>query len=290
MKRLMIGTSVVGVLALIVAGIAVSQLPAIGAGALLFPSRHVNPRSTPHVCVDRRFAAVDITLDGWECRSTNTIRRGTILYLHGIADNRGSAVGAIERFVPEGFDVIAYDSRAHGTSEGDRCTYGYLEKRDLQRVLDQVGAGDVILIGHSLGAAVALQAAAIEPRVRGVVAASSFSDLRTIASERAFYFPKWSLGPAFARAESDGQFVVDEVNPARAAADISVPVLLIHGANDRDTLPDHSERVFRALAGPKQMIAVSGAGHNDVLRADVWAQIEGWISELPAAENHLIKR
>ena len=288
MKRFVIGTSVVGLLALIVAGVAASQLPAIGAGALLFPSRHVNQRIRPSVCVDRKFAAVDITLDGWECRSTNPVRRGTILYLHGIADNRGSAIGVVESLVPDGFDVIAYDSRAHGTSEGDRCTYGYLEKRDLQRVLDQVGARDVILIGHSLGGAVALQAAAIEPRVRAVVAVSSFSDLRTIATERAFYFPQWSLGPAFARAERDGHFVVDEVNPARAATDISVPVLLIHGGEDRDTLPAHSERVFRLLGVPKQMITVSGAGHNDVLRSEVWKQIERWISELPAAQNLLL--
>ena len=282
MKRFTIGLSVVGLLALTLAGIAVSQLPAFGAGALLFPTRHINPHSRPDACVDRKFAAVNITLAGWECRSTNEVRRGTIVYLHGVADNRGSAIGAIGRFVPRGFDVIAYDSRAHGTSEGDRCTYGYFEKRDLQRVLDQVGADDVVLIGHSLGAAVALQAAAIEPRIRAVVAVSSFSDLRTIASERAFYFPKWSLGPAFARAERDGGFVVDDVSPVRAAAAISVPVLLVHGADDRNTLPIHSARVLKALHGNKQLITVPNAGHNDVLRSEVWNQIEQWLDNLSA--------
>jgi pimeloyl-ACP methyl ester carboxylesterase len=194
-----------------------------------------------------------------------------------VADNRGSAIGAIERLVPLGFDVVTYDSRAHGTSEGKLCTYGYLEKRDLQRVIDQLGVSGVIVIGHSLGAAVALQTAAIEPRIRAVVAVSTFSDLRTIASEHAFYFPRWSLGPAFDRAERDGQFVVGEVSPVLAAADISVPVLLVHGADDRDTLPIHSQRVFEALHGRKQLITVPNAGHNDVLRRDVWAQIESWI-------------
>lgn len=278
MNRFIIGISAMTALSLVAAGVLASQLPAIGAGALLFPSRHVTPRKTPDGCIDRNFQAIDITLSGWQCQSKAAAHRGTIVYLHGVADNRGSAIGAIETFVPGGFDVIAYDSRAHGTSGGERCTYGYFEKRDLQRVLDQVGAaGDVILIGHSLGAAIALQAAAIEPRIRAVVAASTFSDLKTIATERAFNFPAWSLAPAFARAERDGQFVVDDVSPLRAASKITIPVLLVHGAEDGDTLPAHSARVFAALAGPKQMITVPGAGHNDVFRGEVWTQIQHWI-------------
>jgi pimeloyl-ACP methyl ester carboxylesterase len=282
MKRFVIGLSAGAVLALILVAIAASQLPAAGAGALLFPSRHLNTRKTPDKCVDREFTTAGITLRGWQCQTTAPARRGMIVYLHGVADNRGSAIGAIDRSLPLGFDVIAYDSRAHGASEGDRCRYGFFEKRDLQAVLDQVSADNVILIGHSLGAALALQAAAIEPRVKAVVAASTFSDLRTIATERATMFPAWSLAPAFARAERDGKFVVDEVSAERAAADIVVPVLLVHGGNDRDTARAHSARVFRALRGPKQMIEVPGAGHNDVLRADVWMQIEQWLSALPS--------
>jgi uncharacterized protein len=282
MKRLVIGISAVGILALILVGIAASQLPAVGAGALLFPSRHLNARARPVECHDRDFAMNGITLRGWQCQTTAPTRRGTIVYLHGVADNRGSAIGALETFLPLGFDVIAYDSRAHGASEGDRCTYGFFEKRDLQAVLDQVGADNVILIGHSLGAAVALQAAAIEPRVKAVVAASTFSDLRTIATERATMFPEWSLAPAFARAERDGKFVLDEVSAQLAAADIVVPVLLIHGESDRNTLPAHSDRVFRALRGPKKLITVTGAGHNDVLRADVWEEIKRWVLALPS--------
>ena len=200
--------------------------------------------------------------------------------MHGIADNRGSAIGTIGTFLPIGFDVIAFDARAHGTSQGDRCTYGYYEKRDLQRVIDQLGVGQVILVGHSLGAAIALQAAAIEPRVRAVVAAATFSDLRTIATERAFYMPSWSLGPAFARAEHDGRFLVDEVSPVRAASLINAPVLLIHGANDRDTRPVHSQRVFDALRGPKKLVLVPDAAHNDVMTSRVLAQIAEWLDPL----------
>jgi uncharacterized protein len=289
MKRLVIGISAVGILGLILVAIAASQLPAVGAGALLFPSRHVNTHKTPAQCLERKFSAAGITLSGWQCKTDVSPRRGTVVYLHGIADNRGSALTAIQRFLPLGFDVVAYDSRAHGASEGDRCTYGYFEKRDLQAVLDQLDATNVVLIGHSLGAAIALQAAAVEPRVKAVVAAASFSDLRTIATERATMFPAWSLGPAFTRAERDGRFVVDEVSPVIAAARISIPVLIVHGANDRDTALAHSQRVFAALNGPKEMITVPGAGHNDVLRTAVWNQIQHWLSTVRLPETSLPK-
>ena len=279
-RVLVVGAGAMAIVVVAVLSIAASQLPAYGAGALLFPTRHINARTMPAACTNRTFNGLDVVLDGWQCTTSNTPRRGTIFYLHGIADNRGSAVGIIEAFLPRGFDVVAYDARAHGTSEGDRCTYGYYEKRDLQRVLDQLQITDAILIGHSLGAAIALQAAAIEPRVRAVAALSTFSDLRTIATERASFFPSWSLGPAFARAEHDGKFVVDDVSPVKAAAHITVPVLLMHGAIDRDTLPVHSRRVFEALKSPKQLVFVEGRGHNDVMTAAVLTQIREWIEAL----------
>lgn len=280
LKRIGIGLAVVVGLLLLGLAVLATQLPGIGAGALLFPTRRVNAAPTPAACTDREFVSDGLTLKGWHCR-TNNGRKGTVVYLHGIADNRGSAIGAIDRLLPLGFDVVAYDARAHGDSGGDRSTYGFYEKRDLQRVLDQLPIDGAILIGHSLGAAIALQAAAIEPRIRGVVAASTFSDLRTVATERAFYFPTWSLGPAFKRAEHDGQFIVDEVSPVLAARQISVPVLLIHGENDRDTKRSHSERVFDALRAPKELLIVKGAGHNDVLTSRVWTDIERWLTALP---------
>lgn len=116
MKRFIIGIAIVVGLLILVIGLAAVELPAIGAGALLYPSRHVSLRPIPRGCVDRKFTAVDLTLDGWQCRSTNPVHKGTIVYLHGVADNRASGIGAIERFVPLGYDVVAYDGRAHGTS------------------------------------------------------------------------------------------------------------------------------------------------------------------------------
>lgn len=164
--------------------IAVGPLASFAATRILMPERHPPTLRTPTGCGQRNFTGETGVLAGWHCRTTATVKRGTIIYLHGIAGNRDSAAAVVDRFLPHGFNVIAYDARAHGSSSGELCTYGYHEKNDLRRVIAEAAASRVFLIGHSLGAAVALQAAAIEPAVQGVAAVSTFVDLRTIAVER----------------------------------------------------------------------------------------------------------
>jgi uncharacterized protein len=271
-----------GTLVILTAAVAVatSQLPAVGAGGLLYPARHRVDVPAPATCEDATFPGDGVRLQGWRCRATGA-RRATIVYLHGIADNRTSAAGVIQRFVPRGFDVVAYDSRAHGESDGDICTYGFFEKKDLGRALDTVDGGPVVLLGTSLGAAVAILEAADDRRVATVVAAETFADLRTVAVERApFFFTASIIRRAFQLAAERGRFDIDAVSPEDAAARISVPVLLVHGAADVDTRPEHSQRVFRALHGPKRLILVPGATHNASLRPDVWLVVENWIDRV----------
>jgi pimeloyl-ACP methyl ester carboxylesterase len=272
------GISVAVVLLAALAVIA-EQLPSAGANGLLRPARRRVVGTRPPTCEDATFAGEGVTLKGWRCRAS-TARRGTLVYLHGIADNRTSGVGIVQRFGGRGFDVVLYDSRAHGESDGDVCTYGFFEKQDLHHVLDGVGPGPIVLIGTSLGAAVALQEAARDGRVTAVVAAETFSDLRTIAVQRApLFFTSSVIDRAFQVAEQQGHFRVDEVSPARAAAEIKIPVLLIHGSADSDTPPEHSQRVLAALVGPKRLILVPGARHNESLRGEVWSEVERWVDQ-----------
>jgi pimeloyl-ACP methyl ester carboxylesterase len=279
-----------GVVMLLAAIAVASLLPGAGAAALLRPARRAVETPAPAACDTVVFAGDGVLLNGWHCRASGP-RRGTLVYLHGVADNHTSAAGAIDRFAVKGLDVIAYDSRAHGNSTGEVCTYGYFEKRDLHRVLGTLPPGPIVLFGTSLGAAIALQEAADDPRVTAIVAAETFSDLRTVATERApFFFTRPTIDCAFRLAERQADFKADEVSPAAAARTIGIPVLLIHGAADVDTPPAHSQRVFEALAGPKRLILVPGAGHNESLRPVIWSEIERWIETvLPPSASDAVR-
>lgn len=274
------GRILAGVVAILVFAFILVQIPRAGAGALLYPVRTPVTGPAPPGCEATAFEGADVNLAGWRCPAARA-RRGSVIYLHGVGDNRRSGAGVIERFRARGFDVVAYDSRAHGDSGGDVCTYGFYEKDDLRKVIDTLAEGPVVLIGTSLGAAVALQHAARDERVSAVVAAESFSDLRTIASERApFIFPSGFVDRALTLAEEIGEFQVDAVSPALAALAIRSPVLVIHGAADVDTSPDHARRVFASLAGPKRLILVPGGQHSQALRAEVWVEIESWLDAM----------
>jgi alpha-beta hydrolase superfamily lysophospholipase len=249
------------VLALLALSLGACMPPSWGAGALLHPGKTIatDRSNRPHDTL--WFNGSGVRLKGWWFKTTKP-RRGTIVYLHGVADNRGSSSSIADHFVPRGFDVIAFDSRAHGESEGDACTYGYYEKGDLSRVLDKIsGSGPIVLVGTSLGAAVALQTAAEDNRVAVIIAVATFSDLRTVASERAPFFAS----------------KVDEVSPALAAARIGIPVLVMHGKSDKETPPSHSVRVYDALRGPKELLLVPHAGHNDSINENTWTAIDAWI-------------
>ena len=261
-----------------------TQAARMAAGALLHPARQKPSVPPPPGCADLQLPASDVQLRGWRCPAHGE-RRGAIVYLHGIADNRASGRGVIERYRRRGFDMIAYDSRAHGESAGDVCTYGYYEKDDLRRVVDMLAPGPIVSVGASLGAAVALQHAATDNRISGVVAAEVFSDLRAVVRERApFFLTNNTIETALRIAEQRGRFRVDAVSPVAAAKRIRVPVLLIHGAEDRDTAPAHSKRVHDALAGPKRLILVDGAAHNQSLSSGaIWSEIDQWIDAVIGA-------
>lgn len=257
-----------------------SWVPRIAAGALLHPQRRRVTRAAPAACTNETVDGNGVRLAAWRCRARG-MPRGTVVYLHGVADNRGSAAGWIDLLTARGYDVVAYDSRAHGDSGGDNCTYGFFEKQDLARVLDTVGARPIVLVGTSLGGAVALQEAAIDPRVSAVVAAETFSDLRTVASERApRVLTSTAIARAFQEAEREARFQVDAVSPVSAARRITVPVLLIHGEGDVDTPPAHSQRIFDALSAPKRLVLVPGVGHNASMTPDIQRRVLQWIDSV----------
>lgn len=264
-------------------GLGVAFLPpSWGTAALLHPRRRaVNPASVP----EHREVAIpdgEVVLRGW-LFPARPPRRGLLIYLHGLGDNRLSGVGVAQRFGPLGWDVLTYDQRAHGESGGAACTYGYYEKYDLGRALDVLGVSQAVVMGSSLGGSVALQAAAVEPRIAAVVAQSPFADLERIARERAPFFANETyIRAALRLAEQEARFHISGVSPLRDAPKIRVPVLLLHGQKDREIRPAHSQELAAALPGPHELMLLPAADHNDVLALEEsWTAITRFLDKIP---------
>jgi dipeptidyl aminopeptidase/acylaminoacyl peptidase len=191
-----------------------------------------------------------------------------------VGDCKIGGVALARLFYNHGFHVFLYDSRQHGESEGRYCTYGYYEKRDVSTVIDYVESrrdlrvGKVGIFGTSMGAAIAIQAAAIDPRIRAVVAEASFTDLRTITVDYQRRIAKlpWHFlrNVALSRSQKVAGFKARDVSPLNDVKRLTTPILFIHGTEDELVSVEYSKRLFEAAAGPKDLLLIEGANHNDV--------------------------
>jgi pimeloyl-ACP methyl ester carboxylesterase len=174
--------------------------------------------------------------------------------------------------------VLLFDFRAHGDSEGRKCSLGYLERRDLLAALsllrqrEGVDAERVGVYGFSLGGAVAILTAAEHLEIRAVVSDSSFSSMEEEAIHaltRVYHLPKfpflWLGKTAYQLLFGFG---FEKISPMAAIARLSGrPVLLIAGVGD-ETIPDaHAGYLYEAAGQPKELWLIQGAVHGGTLAA-----------------------
>jgi alpha-beta hydrolase superfamily lysophospholipase len=218
-----------------------------------------------------------ILLRGWRVRSAKPSGDWVLLF-HGVADNRVGVLEHARLLLLAGYDVVMMDARDHGASEGPMATYGWLERHDTRAVVDALEASEhprhLFALGESMGAGIALQSAAVEPRLEAVVAEASFASLREASYDYAGLrrFPllgKTLFAPGawtmIYRAESLAGLPASEVSPENAVAARAFPVFLICDANDVALPCRHTQRIYAAARGPKQMWVVPGAHHTAAL-------------------------
>jgi pimeloyl-ACP methyl ester carboxylesterase len=176
-----------------------------------------------------------------------------VIVCHGIADSAMGSLGFAPLFLRHGFSVLVPNSRGHGDSEGF-VSFGVREADDIIQWLAWVrsqGVSTVYGLGESLGGAILLQSLDRGADFRAVVAESSYASFREIADDRIGQ----SIGPVLAGvvvreallyARLRYHVDLSEAQPARSVATTKIPILLIHGAADNQTLPKHSEEIAKA--------------------------------------------
>jgi hypothetical protein len=214
-----------------------------------------------------------ITLKGWKVRPVSANGDWVLLY-HGVSDNRTGVLGHAEFLLRNGYSIVMMDSREHGESGGSICTYGWKERYDSLAVTDVLYATEKVrhlyALGVSMGAAIALQSAAIEPRIEAVAAEDPFANLREVSYDYAGLDVSPTLGRtlfrpasmiALASVQKEGGFDPSDVSPEKAVGVRPFAVLLICGTSDHRIPCRHAERIYKSAAGPKELWIVKGAGH-----------------------------
>lgn len=189
---------------------------------------------------------------------------GTILFLHGNAQNISTHIMSVRWLPARGFNVFLPDYRGYGASEGEPTLAGVQDDVDaaLRTLLARpdVNPDRIVVFGQSLGGAIAIYNVAHSPyrqHIKALVVESAFASYRQIAREKlASFWLTWPFQWPLSWTVSD------RYSPAEAAARISpIPLLIIHGDRDAIVPVHHGRQLYELAREPKQLWIVAGGGH-----------------------------
>ncbi|KAK9060587.1 hypothetical protein SSX86_021293 [Deinandra increscens subsp. villosa] len=196
-----------------------------------------------------------------------------VIYCHGNSGCRADASEAAIILLPSNITVFTLDFSGSGLSGGDHVSLGWYEKDDLKSVVDYLRAdGNVSLIGlwgRSMGAVTSLMYGADDPSIAGMVLDSPFSDLVNLMMELVDTYkirlPKFTIKFAIQYMRrailKKAKFDIVELNTIKVAKSYFVPVLFGHACDDDFIQPHHSDRIYEAYMGDKNIIKFEG-DHN----------------------------
>ena len=197
----------------------------------------------------------------------------TVILFHAIRQDRRAMVGRARILNHSGYSTLLVDLQAHGESQGDYITAGYLEQNDVLAAVEYVrenSPGQKIgVIGRSLGGASTLFA---NPTIDVLVIESVYPNLSSAVSNRI----KMRLGPLH-------HFITplmlmqlnlrlgispQQLRPVDHIGSVQCPILIASGTDDRHTTLEETRQMYDAALEPKKLVVFEGAGHIDLFAHD----------------------
>lgn len=213
-----------------------------------------------------------LTLRGWWIPGS---RHETVVMVHGWTSSRREPMGRAGYLLDAGYNVLVFDLRGHGQSDGDYTTLGLTEPDDVSTAVAFARSrdpGPIALLGYSMGGALAVEAGARDASVSAVIEDSGYGSLENVyraGFQRVTGLPAMPFGlPLVAIGQVDLRMQLSGVRPVLDAARLNKPLLAIVGTADRVVPPSEGLDLFHAAPGPKQLLVIPGAGHVDGYHVD----------------------
>lgn len=187
---------------------------------------------------------------------------------HGVAER--DFCGGLNLALESGMNVLLIDERAHGKSEGKALTMGVLERLDCKSWAEYIAGrfenSKIILVGISMGAATVLMASELElpENVMGIIADCPYSSPEKIIKkeiEKMGFPPRLTYPIARMAGRIFAHFDIEACSAEEAVSRTRLPILLIHGEDDRFVPCCMSHEIYEACASDKKLLTVPGAGH-----------------------------
>jgi uncharacterized protein len=199
-------------------------------------------------------------IHGWWIPSAQPEAR-VFLHLHGAGANIGFNAKFARELYRAGGSVLLIDYRGYGKSKGNHPSEAsvYADGAAAWHYLTstkQIRSDRIIIFGHSLGGAIAIDLASKHPEAAGLIVESSFSTLKELVSQYGL-----------------GIFPLDLIQNQKFESIAKVPflkmpVLFVHGESDRQIPNYMSQRLYDAAPNPKKLVMLAGIGHDNLIDSD----------------------
>ena len=205
-----------------------------------------------------------LKLKGWFIPGRDA--KATVIVTHGYPADKGDLL-PLAVFLHPHYNLLLFDFRYFGESEGAITTVGYREQEDLRaalRYLKQRGEERIGGLGFSLGAAVLLMVQ--DSDLKAVVADSSFADIDRMLEVVYGFLPGPTKDPFLWTTRLYARLFLgidtQEISPLRAIRERTQPVLIIHGALDGQIPVEHARLLYEAAPkGLAELWIVPDADH-----------------------------
>ncbi|TGL44845.1 alpha/beta hydrolase [Leptospira perdikensis] len=207
-----------------------------------------------------------VKLSVWKIHSQAVEKpKAVILQFHGNGQNMSTHFLSLVWLVNHGYELIVFDYRGYGESEGEPDPDDILEDSNLvlEFALEETRekGSKLIVYGQSLGGAVAMRSVADWKQKNDVVLLcidGSFPSYREVAKQTMnnVLFPP--IGNLFA------WLFHDDTSPRDSIAKLSpIPLLIIHGTDDNVVFFENGKQIFGLAGEPKVFWEIRGGGHVD---------------------------
>lgn len=198
---------------------------------------------------------------------------------HGYTADAYSVSEFAEIFADKGFSILAVDLRGHGGSEGSYRGMGWHDSYDVcdwaRLVEERYKASDIILFGISMGGATVMLASGHELpfSVKGIIEDCGYSSIKAelkYNAKKSYHLPSFPLlnflsGVTRIKA---GYSILTDGDAVAQVRKTEVPILFIHGEEDRFVPFSMMNKLYKAAGGPKMKFTVPGAGHGKSFATD----------------------